>query len=113
MSEFDISECAEARIWTHEPGARGLGMCACGTAGTDMGSSATRSGSDAAVVHERFRHTFHVLPVIVYEPDAVAFAAGVMLGPGLHRAIERERFVEHECIDGRLYREVAQTRAVV
>jgi hypothetical protein len=47
-----------------------------------------------------FRHTLYRPPTIVFDPEATAFVDGVMLGPGLHRAIEYTRFVEHKCMDG-------------
>lgn len=96
MADFDVSECAEAKAWAYQPNALGLALCGCGIAATPI----SERGGSSELTRRVFRHTLYRPTTIVYEPEATAFAYGVMLGPGLHRAIEYTRFVEHKCMDG-------------
>lgn len=109
---IDVSACAEARAWEHRPGTLGLEICGCGTAGVLVAEDGRSSGGDPMAIRKTYRHNFYIDPIITFEPDATAIVGGTMLGPGLHRAIGRRRFVECECRFGQVVRQFEETSTI-
>lgn len=104
----DVSGCIEATV---ESGSNGIVVCPCGVNGTEISISGIIDGG-MQIIGQIVRHYFSEPPLIMFDPEATAVADGHLLGPGLHYAIEYERYIEHEFRNGRMTNCVSQTTAL-